>query len=95
MNIECSSCGRGEDADLRLVSSKIIPGARYIACETCRENKYEPRPLIILGFVYGHKADASRAVREGLYAGAPIMASETEGVLGLLDMNKYSHLRQP
>lgn len=75
MNMFCSVCG--EDECLKLLESKAMPGARYIACESCRLNKFEPRPLVVLGAYYFDSPAARNAIKEKLYVGEEILASET------------------
>lgn len=76
MNIICSSCSAPEGDDFTVVPSKVMPGARWVACETCLENNYEPRPLVILGTFYGDRAVAARHLKYSLYHGEDIRASE-------------------
>ena len=74
MEIMCSVCQL--DDDLKLLKSTVMPGARYIACAGCREVKWEPRPLIVLGAIYGDVDVAKQFIREHRYVGEDIRASE-------------------
>lgn len=74
MNVICSVCTG--TADLKLLDSKALPGARYIACHYCRKDGLEPRPLIVLGFHYGDRQQAQRFIKYRLYLGRPIGAEE-------------------
>lgn len=76
MNIVCSSCSAPEADDFKVVPSKVMPKARWVACPDCLENNYEPRPLIILGTFYGDKSASTRHIKDSLYAGEEIRASE-------------------
>lgn len=76
MNIICSVCSSDEDNDLRLLKASSLPGARYIACATCREEGMEPRPLLILGSLYGDKKRSTQLIKAGSYCGEEIKASE-------------------
>jgi hypothetical protein len=62
--------------DLKLMESKCFPGARYLACEDCRESSLEPRPLVVFGARYLDSDWARKAVKYHLYMGQTIEAEE-------------------
>ena len=74
MEVMCSVCQL--DNDLKLLRSKTLPGARFIACAGCREAGWEPRPLVVLGAIYGDNDVARQFIRERRYVGEDIKASE-------------------
>lgn len=74
MNVYCSVCGL--DEGLELMSSAVLPGARYLACIDCRNEEKEPRPLVVLGSKYGNRELAEEYIRDNRYLGAEIKASE-------------------
>lgn len=74
MNIICSVC-KAEDAE-KVVESRMITGARFAGCSRCLELSFEPRPLIVLGSLYGNSTQARRAIKYRLYVGDEITATE-------------------
>lgn len=76
MNIECSSCHAEEQDSFKVTPSKVMPGARWVACEQCIDSNYEPRPLVILGTFYGDRPVAAKHLKYSLYHGEHIRASE-------------------
>lgn len=75
MNIVCSVCSDSCD-DMKVVESTIMPKVRYIACDLCRDDSLQPRPLIILGIKYGDSDEARRHIKARLYIGDEIKAAE-------------------
>lgn len=73
---KCSVCKDSSDTEARLLESECMPGARYIACSDCRENKREPRPLVVLGVRYGNARKSGQHIKYHLYLGEEITASE-------------------
>lgn len=71
----CQSCGKPK-ADLTPKKSSIMPSATLLLCDHCRENKFEPRYLIVLvGRSKGHGSVREQIIRH-LYVGDDITALE-------------------
>lgn len=78
MMMQCSICLNTDQSglELKLMESKCFPDARYIACDNCRENSLEPRPLVVFGARYLDSDWARKAVKYHLYMGQTIEAEE-------------------
>lgn len=71
----CQSCGKPK-ADLSPKKSAIAPGVQHLLCPSCRENKFEPRYMIIIvGRSRGVAAVREQIVKH-LYVGDDITALE-------------------
>lgn len=71
----CQCCGKPKD-NIAPRKSSILSDTNLLACDTCREKKFEPRHLIV---IVGRSKGAAR-VREQivkhLYVGEEITAAE-------------------
>ena len=43
----CTSCSKPK-AQLKLKKSKVLPGTIMFLCQTCLDNKFEPRGFVVL-----------------------------------------------
>lgn len=71
----CYSCGKQKN-ELSLRRSALIAGVNLMMCETCIENKYEPRWVIILAA----RQQGTQSIRDYIikhrYVGKEILGSE-------------------
>lgn len=71
----CYSCGKQKN-ELSLRKSSLIQGINLMMCETCIENKFEPRWVIILAA----RQQGTNAIRDYIvkhrYIGKEILGSE-------------------
>jgi hypothetical protein len=71
----CFSCGKQKN-ELQPQKSDILDGVMLFMCQTCIENKYEPRWVIIMG----GRQNGTDSVRDYIvkrrYVGRPISAEE-------------------
>lgn len=74
VNIVCSSCG--SESDLMMKDSVTMPGARWLCCSDCDEAGLQPRPLVVLGAMFGDTKKSADVIKRDLYCGTPIKASE-------------------
>lgn len=71
----CQCCGKPRQ-NLSPQKSALIKGNTFIACETCREARYEPRHFIIMmGRSFG-PASVREYITKRLYTGEEITAKE-------------------
>jgi hypothetical protein len=73
----CSSCKKQKES-LKQRQSKLVPGMIWNLCQTCADNNFEPRYMVIL---YGKQVgldnkDIKRVLDQHLYVGDPILAKE-------------------
>lgn len=72
----CQSCDKPKAA-LKSVKSTVIDGVDVIMCQTCIENKYEPRFMIVLSVqTVGMTDKAKKLILERKYVGKFIEAAE-------------------
>lgn len=73
--MNCYSCGK-QKAEITLRKSALLPGINLMMCNTCIENKMEPRWVIILA----GRQNGTQAVRDYIvkrrYIGNDILGSE-------------------
>lgn len=71
----CYSCGK-QRAELSLRKSAILSGVNLMMCNSCIENKYEPRWVIILA----GRQQGTQSIRDYIikrrYVGKDILGSE-------------------
>lgn len=71
----CYSCGKQKN-ELSLRRSALIAGVNLMMCDTCIENKYEPRWVIILA----GRQQGTQSIRDYIikhrYVGKEILGSE-------------------
>jgi protein-arginine kinase activator protein McsA len=71
----CQSCSKQKN-DLKPAKSDIIKGMTLFMCETCIENKFEPRYIIILGGRQNGAESVRDYVIKHRYVGRTIFAEE-------------------
>ena len=71
----CYSCGKTK-ANLNARKSSLIPGISLLMCQTCIDNKYEPRWIIILAGRQNDPAYVRDFIIKRRYFGKEILANE-------------------
>lgn len=71
----CYSCGKPK-SELTLKKSGLLSGVNLMMCQSCMDNKYEPRWVIILA----GRQNGTQAIRDYIikhrYIGKDILGSE-------------------
>lgn len=71
----CQVCGKPRQ-NIGPQKSALMLGHTFLACESCRANKFEPRHLIIIVGRSKGPAAVSKYINKHLYVGETIMADE-------------------
>ena len=74
----CYSCNKPKNT-LNPVESKILKGQVFLMCQTCIENKFEPRWAIILGGRQFGIEKVRDFISKRRYVGKEIWAEELVG----------------
>ena len=73
--MECQSCGKQKNS-VTIKKSALIPGVNLYMCNSCIENKYEPRWTIILAARQKNPSVVRDYIIKRRYVGKDISGSE-------------------
>lgn len=74
-NVKCASCD-GQRHELKEVPSKLLPGMKFLMCNTCIANGWEPRWAVIMANQqFGNKV-VKPFIADHRYAGSKITLEE-------------------
>lgn len=73
--MKCYSCGKQKN-ELSLRKSSIIPGVNLMLCQTCIDNKFEPRWVIILAARQNGASSVRDFIIKRRYVGQEILGNE-------------------
>lgn len=73
--VVCACCGRQHN-ELRAQKSKLLDGAKFMVCPSCKRDGFEPRYIIILVARSEGTGRVADYVRDHKYHGEPILGRE-------------------
>lgn len=71
----CSACSQPR-AEIKMTTSKVLPGIPVYMCARCLADGYEPRELIILAARERGLDEIKHYIRPARYHGDPILLAE-------------------
>jgi len=71
----CQCCGKPKNS-IGPQKSSLMKGNTFLACDTCRDSKFEPRPYIIIVGRSKGIAAVREFINKRLYVGPEITAIE-------------------